>query len=676
VEEASSRADTGASPLPRWEAAQRAARDRAWPDVERLLAQLPPRLAAQAKLLEYDLALRTATSGQLRDAFLGADAFPLTSIPSWLLADLAVPIDDRRDAIERRLYVAAVLLALAAQALDEVGDEGSFADGSRAVAAGALAELALAEATRLVEFGLDARSLVGASIDGAEAWLRARDTVELETTADPGAWLVPRWGSAAEVVARAACATAGRNDLAPGVVALLDDLAVADQLLVDLEGIHRDLMRHRPTYPILLACRSAGLPTDPWPEPVVGLGAVAVTGTAGVVMARVRERLDEARRRADELTLPTFAGYVEAARGRFEARLANGGGSDAAAPTDGGRPILRLVEPTLAMALTMAERFLLADPLLRESWETHREGMFGAPEVAARFPAGLVLEVLGRHGHAVGDRVEAFLAFAVENGFRYYDHPWSDADADSVGICARLAAGVRNAEAVGRPRPELSAVLDCVAADVDRTGRIGVWLAPCPGVSGALEPRPRVTALGDHCATVAAHLLLGLVAFDPSRYGSTIGRAGTELARRVAASGIGANVDYPPLYALAILGRTIRTLPPFTEPAVAPILSAARATLDADLDRAAGSAHTTPQAAALFALACLELDRRDLADPGWIAAVLRRQRFDGGWNGEPFAAAPNRGDAVTWYASATLTSALCYDALARWTGRPAAPVEG
>jgi hypothetical protein len=46
---------------------------------------------------------------------------------------------------------------------------------------------------------------------------------------------------------------------------------------------------------------------------------------------------------------------------------------------------------------------------------------------------------------------------------------------------------------------------------------------------------------------------------------------------------------------------------------------------------------------------------------------LRSQRFDGSWLGEPFAAAPNRGGAVSWYSSTTLTTALCLDALSHWS---------
>ena len=80
----------------------------------------------------------------------------------------------------------------------------------------------------------------------------------------------------------------------------------------------------------------------------------------------------------------------------------------------------------------MAEGFLLGDLTFRESWEMHREGMFGVPEVASRFPAGLVMEILCRHEHDVQRNVDEFLDFTLSNGFRYYDHPLSGVDSDTV----------------------------------------------------------------------------------------------------------------------------------------------------------------------------------------------------------------------------------------------------
>ena len=84
-----------------------------------------------------------------------------------------------------------------------------------------------------------------------------------------------------------------------------------------------------------------------------------------------------------------------------------------------------------------------------------------------------------------------------------------------------------------------------------------------------------------------------------------------------------------------------------------------------ELDRARRRGPATAQDAALLSVACLEAGQAQRIDPGWTMRILKGQGFDGGWAAEPFAAAPNRGNAVTWYASTTLTTALCYDALQR-----------
>jgi hypothetical protein len=88
--------------------------------------------------------------------------------------------------------------------------------------------------------------------------------------------------------------------------------------------------------------------------------------------------------------------------------------------------------------------------------------------------------------------------------------------------------------------------------------------------------------------------------------------------------------------------------------------------LDRELHLLISRGASGAQDAALLTTACLEADRAELVDPSWITSILKRQRFDGAWEGEPFAATPNRGTALTWYSTATLTTVLCYDALSRF----------
>jgi hypothetical protein len=135
-------------------------------------------------------------------------------------------------------------------------------------------------------------------------------------------------------------------------------------------------------------------------------------------------------------------------------------------------------------------------------------------------------------------------------------------------------------------------------------------------------------------------------------------------------------VNYVPAYALGVFGRLLALVDDpavgLTLPTAPAIVEQARKALRADLERLLAWRVDTPQQAALSTIACLELGASDRVDPGWRALILGSQRPDGGWTGEPFAVIPNRGRTTTWYATAPLTTALCYDALLRGPGeRPA-----
>ncbi len=212
-----------------------------------------------------------------------------------------------------------------------------------------------------------------------------------------------------------------------------------------------------------------------------------------------------------------------------------------------------------------------------------------------------------------------------------------------------------------------AAVLACLEREVARIGRVPVWIANC---EGSPEDRPFIRDLGEGCGTVGAHLLLGLLAYEPERYAKTIGRGSIQLLDRIVDVGLGANVNYPPAFALATFGRLTAAIedprlgPGFGDEVRRRARMARRVLVD-ELDRAIARRFLSAQQAALLTIACLDLDCREKLDPNWTTTILKAQRFDGSWVGEPFAAAPNRGVAVTWYSSTLLTSALCYEALIR-----------
>jgi hypothetical protein len=630
-----------------WREAQRLTHERCWPDVARLLAGLPPDLFRKAKLLEYDLALRYSATGQFKDIFLGVDHFPILSLSSWLLDDLDVAPGDERQRFERHLFIASVLLAARTHTLERIADADSFYDDGhlRLVrflsdwAAGELAELiprasAFWEQPEVSDLGRDhARHEEPAA--GSDAVPPQRDTL-----------LPGRWAAPARLLARAVTELAGRDEIATRVTDMLDAMAAAFRIRDDLASMHRDLLHGRPSYPIAVVAQAAGMPIRPWPDPTVVFGALVTTGSLPVIGETAQSRARKARETAADLRLATWEAYLADVVAGFEERLEGASG-----------PLLRLTEPTLPKALAMAQAFLLADTTLRQSWEVHREGMFGAPEVTSRFPAGLVLEILCAHGHDLRGQVDEFLSFTDANRFRYYDHPWADADTDTIGAYLRLQP---YASATQRQTDALGTVLGCLEREVEASGAVPVWLKDC---SEPDEARPNVTALGEGCGTVAAHLLLGLL--STGRLPAVIEIGAAQLLDRIRSLGLAANVDYPRTYALAIFLRLAARL----EAGGGDLAGRAREvrpTLRHELDRLRHGPIDLAQDAALLVIACFEAGSVDLIDPAWITTVLKRQRFDGGWDGEPFAAAPNRGWSMTWYASSPLTSALCYDALMRY----------
>jgi hypothetical protein len=645
-----------------WREGQRYERERLWPGVEQLLSGLPPNLASQVKLLEYDLALRYSPSGQLRDIFLGADQFPLLSIGTWLIDDLSLQAGPKRERTEWHLFRAAFLMAARSHTVGSLLDGTSFYDVEHIALVQFLSERLITELSRVVPPMSRSWELQQAiAADDLEALLveqqARRASVVLE---EPEANLNGRWSAPARLLTLTAMTAGRRVEAAASVNTLLGGVADAFEIMSDLQSMHADLLSGRPTYPIAFVARTAGLPLEPWPEATVVLGALVATNSLEPIIEAALTRLGESRRLAGDLSLGTFANYLLEVEAGFEARRPSLAHDDATTPKPPTKPLVSLTPHTTTKALEMAEGFLLADLMFRESWESHREGMFGSSFVTSRFPAGLILEILSAHGHDMSIPIDDFLAFTATNRFRYYEHPWSDIDSDTLGVYLRLTP---HSATVGRGQAA-TPVLASLERDVAVQGHVPVWITDC---EGSPVDRPFMLNLGEGCGTVAAHLLLGLLAHEPERYASTIERGSLQLLGRIGEVGLGANVNYPPLFALAAFARLITKLEDsghgFLDGPGKPAASKARKMLGSALDGATQRRVLTAQQAALLTSACLVMKCSGKLEPGWRTTILTKQRFDGSWIGEPFAAAPNRGLAVTWYSSTLLTSALCYDAL-------------
>ena len=85
---------------------------------------------------------------------------------------------------------------------------------------------------------------------------------------------------------------------------------------------------------------------------------------------------------------------------------------------------------------------------------------------------------------------------------------------------------------------------------------VPVWISGC---EDAPDDRPLVLDLGEGCGTVAAHLLLD-AALESSPITEILEIGVVGLLDRIRERGLGANVNYPPLYALGTFFRLIGRL--------------------------------------------------------------------------------------------------------------------
>ncbi len=625
-------------------------------------------MARQAKLLSYDLALRYSSTGRFQDVLSGVHVFPLLSIGGWLLDDLGFPDDEGGDAARRRVFLAAVLSLAAVHIADSMHDDSTFYDREHAALAQLLWERTTSQFAAVIPYSQSFWDQHRAAwTDHLEANLRQheRDRASVTGDATEDRRRSTRWSAPAKVLAAAATTLTRREADLPAIVTMLDELAAALFIREELEAIPRDLQRGRVSYPIAMLARAAGI-TGPLRAAEI-LPAMVLTNAVGSVCDEARSSVATARRVAGDLELRTFATFaddvdlmlVEMTIGLLTPRPR---GSPVARSAAVSSPMpLRLEDPPLDKAIQMAEAFLLSDLTFRESWEVHREGMFGASEVTSRFPVALILEVLCAHGHDLGPQVDELRAHFMANKFRYYDHTTSALDTDTLGAFLRLERyALHHAKRDGL----LASALACLVRAVEKIGSVPVWIPDCDELSEGA--RPPGLYLGEGCATVAAHLLIGLSEFGFADHQTIVETAASHLCERLLLLGVAANVNYPGLHALGVFFRLVSCLErqKLTAGLRQQLLRVRRALLS-ELEEATLRAIVTPQDAALLVLACSHAGQTRLIRPRWTSVVLKHQRHDGGWNGEPFAATPNRGRSVTWYGTGSLTTALCYDALRR-----------
>jgi len=585
----------------------REAVDTYWQSVDIFFDDLPDENYRMGRLLRQNMAAAQSTTGSFHDILRRPNDHPLLHYHLWLLDDLGVPQEERTP-LEEHLFTAAVFTLCLVAIEDGINAPDSFID---------TAYVGLADA------------------------LEGQRSVELASVVDeldPGP--APFATSALAVLE-----AIGRDRDRDAMLAMLDHVDAVFRIKGEVLAIRRDLARGVISPSVQLMIDGADLSDERTESPEALLGALLVAGAIDQLAPVWRGHIEQFADSAGRLGLPTFERYADQLSGMM-------GGLSAllriptAVVTPPGLRFLPASDPR-GEAIAAAGRFLLADPTMREAWEVHRWGMEGAAEVTARFPAGLVIEVLGRHGGDVADLVDDYYRQVAVKQFAYYDHPdLPYVETDTLGTMLRLYSYSKQTEWHRGVLDEYVGLLEARAGSADR---LPVWLTT----------RGEHVVLGEGCATIEANLLRGLIDYDSVRFADLVKRPAGRLLEEFAERGTAITVNYPRFYLLAVLASLLVTL---DQKGITDTKEGwERLAMQIDIETARD--RMSPMTAACLSLACTHPQTTSLLDASWETVILKGQAIDGGWTAEPMFFAPNRGAETTWYSSRLLTSAVCYDAL-------------
>lgn len=592
-----------------------------WPIIERFFGSLTDALHAQGVLLRHTLGGTFSDTGQFADILTRPGDYPLLELPVWLSADWGAA-ENQRVEIEQKLLPA---LALQFCANFLTGAENPFDTNFKA-----LAEALRAEARKM--------------------W------PEIGKVQTPAAQPLFELGLFA---AQAASTVCQRPAETPALIEGLQAFHSAYQLRDEVLNIRRDLACGVDSSVIQAVRQTLGLPPEQKVAPEKILGALVLTNAAEKLHQQALSHL--ALSRAHAHACPSFLNFLDG----FELHL-NDVFTTLSLKGQPRHPVrfAPITNPT-THALQMAEQFLLADTRFKESWEVQRRGLLGQPEVVSKtFGVGLVLEWAAPYLPALRPQVSAWFETYAQGGFRYYPHPAVAPDADDLGLALRLTALSPEPE---KHRALLATPLRWLRASVGPNGHLPCWFTR--GVED-LDAAQNTVLWGNNCLTVEANLLRGLLSFGRTEFLDLIEPAMQNWLGRWNAIGLGGNLFYGPLYALwAATELMLAYQTPANEFAATDSEAHLRRLDSKRIDEVliaiakrfqTEAAHIrTPQAAALAL--CLSARHPHLTpQPAWREMILNNQRYDGGWLAEPLFVAPTRGETAAWYASQTVTTALCY----------------
>ncbi len=444
-------------------------------ELSRRFGSLPPALGALALPLKIVLGQPTEDETFTKGILLRSTRLPpFLWYADWVLADLDVPFDEARVAMEDALYQVAAFGMLAALVVEQVQDQQPGASSTSLLLAQVIqrwADEALATIGQAGAFEL-ATEFATEQAEASAVWRQAHVGRVLAFTDAEGA------SDRRLAITRLAPALAALRSGHPGVVStvleVVDELNALHLLRGELMGMPSDAAQERYSRPLTEALLAVGFVGLHLPGTEEAVGA-SITSEAIPPLAREGVRrstvLVERARDAGLASFAEHANTLTAAFQEIETLFTFSRSLRAlqpAPPTPRNAPHRLSASPRLRQASSMAEGFLLEDPELCEAWEVHRWGLLGVEVLTARtFSVGFVLEHAAAGGAPVADRIHAVINRYVANQFQYFDEPNPlPPEIDTLGMMLRVAAaGHVGPDLLAQLDPMLAFVMACTAPD-------------------------------------------------------------------------------------------------------------------------------------------------------------------------------------------------------------------
>ena len=648
-------------------------------EVERCFGELFHEFECLAPLFRIKLFNDSPPDGDLHQFMAGGSQAPGIDFLYWLLDDLGIAKDQRRLSVEKDLFAAGVFLQSLILLDDHRLLEDPVMDRELQWLRHPFASIANRRLSNVCESMATSEYITTAWSDYASsrAWYANRHMNRARTFDIPGDLF--RLGNRAAPL-RLPCIAAllanDRESMIPGLTRLIDGIHAEFHLLIDVFTMRADLAAQIYSVPIVAVMQASGIDLNEPTDENTLIGAAVLTGAVGRLATEAGIRLDALEEDAMTLNLPTFAAYVAELRKSFGAVAGLFCLSATAGPLDDEATLIARVDwpddegtepfflprvPLKELALTMASEFLQLDLTFHESWEVHNWGFLGSPRLtSSMIPIMFVLDNLGEAGKEVSQLVTTEFARVAANGLHYFSEPnGMFPDADTLNGTGRLLKYSKT--------PELhAAILEpmfrWLESNIGPNGEIPVFFSR--DVSTDTHRLYSRGIIKFACGTICANTVSSLIEIDAVRFRSIIDGAVSWLSDAILSWGPSSNRCYTHTYWSWVTGACLDRYLGLDciDPKIRKKAVLARNTMDVCRNRLARQGRPTPQQAAFRLLAGQKkmstFERRYLVD-----VILKEQRSDGGWLGEPFYFMPGRGNGTQVYESRLLSSSFCFRAL-------------